>query len=58
MLDRLRDIVDMGRKKGIPVVANGDCFEVKDAKTIEELTGSFHTSLCLASGFFYCFCFG
>lgn len=56
LLHRLREIVDLvkleggivtaegpakGKRREIPVIANGDCFGVQDRKRIEELTGVF-----------------
>lgn len=40
MHDRLRDVVELGREAGVPVVANGDCFGVEDKQKIEDLTGA------------------
>ncbi|KDE06606.1 hypothetical protein MVLG_03102 [Microbotryum lychnidis-dioicae p1A1 Lamole] len=48
LLDRLREIVELGREKGIPVVENGDCYDAKDAKRITEQTGV--TSCMIARG--------
>ena len=39
LLDRLKDIVDLVRPKGIPVVANGDCLGFWDVQRIKDLTG-------------------
>ncbi|KAK4047551.1 tRNA-dihydrouridine synthase 2 [Microbotryomycetes sp. JL201] len=39
MLDRLSDIVKIGQRKRIPVIANGDCFSVQDKDNIRQLTG-------------------
>lgn len=39
MLHRLRDIVEVGKEFGVPVVANGDCFGTQDQERICELTG-------------------
>jgi len=48
MLHRLRDIVEIGKEFGVPVVANGDCFGTQDQKRICELTGV--TSIMIARG--------
>ncbi|KAM0788083.1 hypothetical protein ACM66B_001252 [Microbotryomycetes sp. NB124-2] len=39
MLDRLSGIVEIGQRKGVPVIANGDCFSVQDRDRIKQLTG-------------------
>lgn len=39
LLSRMREITEMGKAKGIPVIANGDCFGVEDRARIEEITG-------------------
>ena len=39
LLDRLRDIVDLVKPFGIPVVANGDCLGFADFDRIKDLTG-------------------
>lgn len=39
LLERLKNITEMGKAKGIPVIANGDCFGVEDQKRIEDITG-------------------
>lgn len=41
LIDRLRDIVEMGKAKGIPVIENGDCMVAADRAKIEELSGEF-----------------
>lgn len=39
LIDRLKDIVDVMRPSGIPVVANGDCLGFLDASRVRTLTG-------------------
>lgn len=39
LLERLREIVDVVKEYGVPVVANGDCWGVQDRDRICELTG-------------------
>jgi len=41
LLERLKEIVDVVKEFGIPVVANGDCWGVQDRDRICELTGEF-----------------
>lgn len=41
LLERLKEIVDVVREYGIPVVANGDCWGVQDRDRICELTGEY-----------------
>jgi tRNA-dihydrouridine synthase 2 len=41
MHERLREIVELGKAKGIPVIANGDCANAGDRRKIEEITGEF-----------------
>ena len=48
LLDRLADIVALGRAKGIPVIANGDCVEAADFDHICALTGV--SSIMVARG--------
>lgn len=48
LLNRLKEIVDFMKPYGIPVVANGDCWGVKDREAICELTGV--TSIMIARG--------
>ncbi|SCZ99591.1 BZ3500_MvSof-1268-A1-R1_Chr3-1g06130 [Microbotryum saponariae] len=48
LLERLREIVELGREKGVPVVENGDCYDAKDAERITEQTGV--TSCMIARG--------
>ncbi|ORY57095.1 hypothetical protein BCR35DRAFT_355514 [Leucosporidium creatinivorum] len=43
-----REGVDKGRRRDVPVIANGDCFGVQDRRRIEELTGV--TSIMIARG--------
>lgn len=40
LLGRLKDIVELGRAKGIPVIENGDCMTAADREVIEEKTGT------------------
>lgn len=39
LIDRLKDIVEVMRTTGIPVVANGDCLGYLDADRVRQLTG-------------------
>lgn len=48
LLDRLSDITALGKAKGIPVIANGDCVEAADFDRICELTGV--SSIMVARG--------
>lgn len=40
LLERLREIVDLAKSTGIPVIANGDVMSAQDRKKIEDLTGT------------------
>lgn len=48
LIDRLRDIVEMGKAKGIPVIENGDCLVAADQAGIEELSGEYTICAALA----------
>ncbi|SCV71205.1 BQ2448_2793 [Microbotryum intermedium] len=48
LIDRLKEIVELGKEKGIPVVENGDCYDASDAERIMEQTGV--TSCMIARG--------
>lgn len=48
LLDRLRDIVELARPTGIPVIANGDCVEASDHSRICGITGV--NSIMIARG--------
>lgn len=39
LLERLKDVVEVMKESGIPVIANGDCFGVQDRERIQEITG-------------------
>ncbi|GAA96539.1 uncharacterized protein L969DRAFT_50568 [Mixia osmundae IAM 14324] len=46
--DRLRDIVELVEARGIPVIANGDCFGAHDVEKIKSITGV--SSIMIARG--------
>ena len=48
LLDRLAEITALGKARGIPVVANGDCVEAADFDRVCELTGV--SSIMVARG--------
>ncbi|KAK4700769.1 tRNA-dihydrouridine synthase 2, partial [Phenoliferia sp. Uapishka_3] len=48
LLERLKEIVELVKPKGIPVIANGDCIAAGDRARIEEITGV--SSIMIARG--------
>ena len=41
LIERLRDVVEMGNERGVPVIENGDCMVAADRTKIEEATGAY-----------------